>query len=71
MVYSARNRTFSIIALFLTDDHRAKGSGLAPWPARLTTAPPRLADFGTKDMFDKDTVNLKNTLISAFVTLFI
>ncbi|KAM7485364.1 hypothetical protein LguiA_001373 [Lonicera macranthoides] len=36
-------------------DHRSKGSGLAPWPARLTTAPPRLADFGTKDMFDKDT----------------
>jgi SAM-dependent methyltransferase len=36
-------------------DHRSKGSGLAPWPARLTSAPPRLADFGTKDLFEKDT----------------
>ncbi|EXB88376.1 putative methyltransferase PMT8 [Morus notabilis] len=36
--------------------HRAKGSDLAPWPARLTSPPPRLADFGVStDMFDKDT----------------
>ncbi|KAI3756698.1 hypothetical protein L1987_56520 [Smallanthus sonchifolius] len=37
-------------------DHASKGSGLAPWPARLTSPPPRLADFGySKDMFEKDT----------------
>lgn len=35
--------------------HRARGSGLAPWPARLTTPPPRLADFHhTSEMFEKD-----------------
>ncbi|KAM6565121.1 hypothetical protein CsatB_025119 [Cannabis sativa] len=34
---------------------RAGGSGLAPWPARLTTPPPRLADFGySSHMFEKD-----------------
>ncbi|XP_014496241.1 probable methyltransferase PMT3 [Vigna radiata var. radiata] len=35
--------------------HKAKGSGLAPWPARLTTPPPRLAEihYSTK-MFEKD-----------------
>lgn len=43
--------------LILSDDNRAKGSGLAPWPARLTTPPPRLADFGySNEMFEKDTV---------------
>ena len=42
----------------LSDDHKTKGSGLAPWPARLTTPPPRLADFGySSDMFEKDMVN--------------
>lgn len=42
----------------MTDDQRVKGSGLAPWPARLTTPPPRLADFGySSEMFEKDTVN--------------
>ncbi|KAL0433265.1 UNVERIFIED_CONTAM: putative methyltransferase PMT8 [Sesamum latifolium] len=36
-------------------DHKMKGSGLAPWPARLTTPPPRLADFGySSEMFEKD-----------------
>lgn len=41
-----------------SDDHKTKGSGLAPWPARLTTPPPRLADFGySSDMFEKDMVN--------------
>ncbi|KAK4281301.1 hypothetical protein QN277_012816 [Acacia crassicarpa] len=36
--------------------HRAKGSGLAPWPARLTAPPPRLADFDySAEMFEKDT----------------
>ncbi|XP_062019691.1 probable methyltransferase PMT3 [Rosa rugosa] len=34
---------------------RARGSGLAPWPARLTTPPPRLTDFGySADVFEKD-----------------
>ncbi|XP_071732476.1 probable methyltransferase PMT3 [Rutidosis leptorrhynchoides] len=37
-------------------DHASKGSALAPWPARLTSPPPRLADFGySNDMFAKDT----------------
>ncbi|KAL3645662.1 hypothetical protein CASFOL_010842 [Castilleja foliolosa] len=36
-------------------DHNTKGSGLAPWPARLTTPPPRLADFGySTETFEKD-----------------
>ena len=36
--------------------HRDGGSGLAPWPARLTTPPPRLADlYVTADTFEKDT----------------
>ncbi|OAY65291.1 putative methyltransferase PMT8 [Ananas comosus] len=36
--------------------HRASGSGLAAWPARLTTPPPRLADLQiTTDTFEKDT----------------
>ncbi|KAL5730619.1 hypothetical protein ACHQM5_003420 [Ranunculus cassubicifolius] len=40
-------------------DHtqKVKGSGLAPWPARLTSPPPRLADFGySNDMFEKDMI---------------
>lgn len=37
--------------------HRDKGSGLAPWPARLTTPPPRLVDLGyVADTFEKDSV---------------
>lgn len=45
------------LSLFASDDQKAKGSGLAPWPARLTSPPPRLADFGySSDMFEKDTV---------------
>ncbi|CAK9187799.1 unnamed protein product [Ilex paraguariensis] len=40
----------------LLDDHRTMGSGLAPWPARSTSPPPRLADFGySNEMFEKDT----------------
>ncbi|OIV90524.1 hypothetical protein TanjilG_32401 [Lupinus angustifolius] len=36
--------------------HKARGSGLAPWPARLTAPPPRLADFNySTEMFEKDT----------------
>ncbi|PIA36384.1 hypothetical protein AQUCO_03400343v1 [Aquilegia coerulea] len=35
---------------------RTRGSGLAPWPSRLTSPPPRLTDFGHSiDMFEKDT----------------
>ncbi|KAL6327619.1 hypothetical protein AAG906_022035 [Vitis piasezkii] len=37
-------------------DHKSRGSELAPWPARATAPPPRLADFGySKDIFEKDT----------------
>ncbi|KAK6161258.1 hypothetical protein DH2020_004639 [Rehmannia glutinosa] len=37
-------------------DHKTRGSGLAPWPERLTAPPPRLADFGySSEMFEKDT----------------
>ncbi|RWW55767.1 hypothetical protein BHE74_00037561 [Ensete ventricosum] len=40
------------------ENQRDEGSGLAPWPSRLTTPPPRLADFGiSTDMFEKDMVN--------------
>lgn len=40
-----------------SENHQTRGSGLAPWPARLTAPPPRLADFGyTSDMFERDTV---------------
>ncbi|KAH1078151.1 hypothetical protein AAZX31_19G151600 [Glycine max] len=35
--------------------HKAKGSDLAPWPARLTTPPPRLAEIHySTEMFEKD-----------------
>lgn len=57
------------------DDHKAKGSGLAPWPARLTSPPPRLQDFGySNEMFEKDTVifmtrmNLANSNLDAEVS---
>ncbi|KAJ6938562.1 methyltransferase PMT8 [Populus alba x Populus x berolinensis] len=44
------------ITPYTDQQHKAKGSGLAPWPARLTTPPPRLADFGySAEMFEKDT----------------
>ncbi|KAE8665122.1 putative methyltransferase PMT8 [Hibiscus syriacus] len=44
------------ISPYTNQVHRAKGSGLAPWPARLTTPPPRLAELGySDDMFVKDT----------------
>lgn len=46
--------------LFLSDDHRTRGSGLAPWPARLTAPSPRLADFGySSEMWEKDMVILR------------
>ncbi|KAK7267403.1 hypothetical protein RIF29_20075 [Crotalaria pallida] len=35
--------------------HKARGSDLVPWPARLTAPPPRLADFNySTEMFEKD-----------------
>ncbi|KAI3474936.1 hypothetical protein Pfo_030247 [Paulownia fortunei] len=41
--------------------HREKGSGLEPWPQRLTTAPPRLGEIGISvEEFQKDTVRLSN-----------
>ncbi|KAF6154765.1 hypothetical protein GIB67_032377 [Kingdonia uniflora] len=44
------------ITPYSNQNHRAKGSGLAPWPARLTFPPPRLSDFGySNEMFEKDT----------------
>nr|GLL41179.1 probable methyltransferase PMT3 [Ipomoea trifida] len=44
------------ISPYSDHDHKTKGSGLAPWPARLITPPPRLADFGySNEMFEKDT----------------
>lgn len=44
------------ITPYSEQQHRDKGSALAPWPARLTTPPPRLADLGyTADAFQKDT----------------
>uniref|UniRef100_A0A0D6R8L2 Methyltransferase n=1 Tax=Araucaria cunninghamii TaxID=56994 RepID=A0A0D6R8L2_ARACU len=37
--------------------HHAKGSGLVPWPKRLTVAPPRLEDLSISEGdFKKDTV---------------
>ncbi|KAE8723776.1 putative methyltransferase PMT3 [Hibiscus syriacus] len=45
-----------ITPYLIVNDQKAKGSGLAPWPARLTSPPPRLADFGySNEMFVKDT----------------
>ncbi|XP_019076885.1 probable methyltransferase PMT8 isoform X2 [Vitis vinifera] len=44
------------ITPYSDQNHQTRGSGLAPWPARLTAPPPRLADFGyTSDMFERDT----------------
>ncbi|CAK7328164.1 unnamed protein product [Dovyalis caffra] len=39
--------------------HKERGSGLVPWPQRLTAAPPRLEEIGvTPEQFRKDTVVL-------------
>ncbi|XP_077228260.1 putative methyltransferase PMT9 [Tasmannia lanceolata] len=36
--------------------HRGKGSGLVPWPQRLTTPPPRLEDLGiSTEQYQEDT----------------
>ncbi|KAJ6828796.1 putative methyltransferase PMT3 [Iris pallida] len=44
------------ITRYSEQNHRARGSGLVPWPARLTSPPPRLADLEySTEMFEKDT----------------
>ncbi|PKA60596.1 putative methyltransferase PMT8 [Apostasia shenzhenica] len=44
------------ITPYSEQNHKTGGSGLAPWPARLTTPSPRLADFGySAESFEKDT----------------
>ncbi|KAG9445687.1 hypothetical protein H6P81_011815 [Aristolochia fimbriata] len=49
-------RMEACITPYTEQNQRARGSGLVPWPARLTAAPPRLADFGySNSMFEKDT----------------
>lgn len=52
--------------------HKAKGSGLVPWPARLITPPPRLADFDySTEMFEKDTViSCLNFLSQLWINVF-
>lgn len=48
---------YFLIVIVLSDDHKIAGSGLDPWPARLSSPPPRLADFGySNEMFEKDMV---------------
>ncbi|KMZ62789.1 putative methyltransferase PMT8 [Zostera marina] len=43
------------ITPYSTQVQRTGGSGLAPWPARLTEIPPRLSDFGySNELFVKD-----------------
>ncbi|PQQ13229.1 putative methyltransferase PMT9 [Prunus yedoensis var. nudiflora] len=43
--------------------HKEKGSGLAPWPQRLTTAPPRLEEIGVSpEEFQEDTVRKTKVL---------
>lgn len=38
--------------------HRARGTGLNPWPHRLTSAPPRLEEIGiSPEEFLEDTVS--------------
>lgn len=45
--------------MLLTEHHRDKGSGLVPWPARLTSPPPRLIDLGyAAENFEMDMVIL-------------
>lgn len=47
--------------------HREKGSGLEPWPQRLTTAPPRLGEIGISvEEFQKDRVRLLNAGVLPF-----
>lgn len=44
------------ITPYTTKMHKGKGSGLEPWPRRLTGPPPRLEEIGvTPDQFQEDT----------------
>lgn len=51
---------FFVIILNLllnTEMHMVRGSGLVPWPKRLTEAPPRLEEIGVSaEEFHEDTV---------------
>lgn len=39
--------------------HKGKGSGLEPWPSRLTGPPPRLDEIGVSvDQFQEDSVSI-------------
>ena len=50
--------------------HREKGSGLVPWPQRLTTAPPRLKEIGiSAEEFQEDTVSFRNFKMAEFLVL--
>ena len=41
--------------------HKGKGSGLVPWPQRLTIPPPRLDDIGiSAEEFQADTVSYRD-----------
>jgi len=41
--------------------HKERGSGLVPWPKRLTAAPPRLEDIGVSpEQFHEDTVGFSS-----------
>lgn len=52
---------FSFYLFEKTEVHRQKGSGLVPWPQRLTTAPSRLEEFGiSAEEFQEDTVSFRN-----------
>lgn len=49
-----------ILLLYVNEEvHKEKGTGLLPWPKRLTAPPPRLEEIGvTLEEFHKDTVSL-------------
>lgn len=47
--------------------HKIRGTGLLPWPQRLTASPPRLEEIGSSaDEFQEDTVSI---LIDTAVTV--
>lgn len=50
--------------------HREKGSGLEPWPKRLTAAPPRLEEVNVSpDEFYEDTVSSLNDKKTALICI--
>lgn len=52
--------------------HQIKGSGLEPWPQRLTSASPRLEEIGiSAEAYKKDTVRLAPILPFLFGSEFI